>query len=362
MDPRVPANSLIHEYPNCLVGYVYLADAERTLGNYMEYYDNIELAQQMLQTHPDLNKHLTYLLPNEKEIENKLESVWAEQLENKVWTLTTPCSVKNELKFEITSTIYRLQDNSLIIINPGQFSTEQRDKINSLGKVQALITTTSGHGIGITHCHKLWENAQLYGTQSGNKHDHPELPWTGFIDDKTQLFAPDLQNITFPGNFCDTVLYDAKNKILIGPTDIIASTTPKKSWSSRLYHFSTGMWRGPKRTTEISLQHYHNFIQPNLDEFRRTLEKVYALDFQTLILGHHGIYRGNEGKQRLTECYTWLFRKESNENKDFAYTLSTTDNFFLRISYFHHSYLSTMLWLIIKSNVLNFSLKKKDSY
>jgi hypothetical protein len=57
----------------------------------------------------------------------------------------------------IQSAVVRLDDGSLVIINPTDFPESMQEAINKLGQVKAIITPTSAHGAALSRCHKnMW--------------------------------------------------------------------------------------------------------------------------------------------------------------------------------------------------------------
>lgn len=154
---------LIKKYPNLFIGYAGLAEFNRDKNPEIakEYYEkSIKIANE----NPEWTKPLELLLLDDdffnddkrKELLNYPSTF--ENVTDNIWTVMAPyCIPNSQYPLMIQSTIIRLSDNSLVIINPTKFTNEIQEKINNLGIVKTLITPTGPHGAALAQAYKeIW--------------------------------------------------------------------------------------------------------------------------------------------------------------------------------------------------------------
>ena len=240
----------------------------------------------------------------------------------------------------LQSSIIRVDDGSLYIINPTGFDDAAQEEINALGSVRGLITTTAAHGEALTQAHLLWPDADLYGTDAVWKHDASSLPWKGFfqpgmiVDAKNQPLTPlppgfqsggELEWFTLSGHrFKETLFYHKPTKSLVGLTDMMLvfrdSTMPLLPWPGRAYLFSTGLYR-PDLPSCVGSQSYHWLLHTDQLELQSSVNRIRELDVEHITLGHASDQLVIEGRENCQELLDVGFRWVYNHQLSFFETL-----------------------------------------
>eukprot|EP00004_Rigifila_ramosa_P007739 TRINITY_DN18931_c0_g1_i1.p1 TRINITY_DN18931_c0_g1~~TRINITY_DN18931_c0_g1_i1.p1 ORF type:complete len:419 (-),score=84.68 TRINITY_DN18931_c0_g1_i1:25-1110(-) len=274
--------------------------------------------------------HLLKLLPTQADLDNALKptpQVISPLVPNKLWTVQTGFASPSEVPHAevlIVSSVFRLNDGSLVIINPGVFSADTVARINGLGNVAALITPTGGHGAGLANANKQWPNAKLYGTDPRGMHGRKNLPWAGFVGVGEPLpFSHELQPINIEGHFFSEVMfYNPATRALLGSTDLALDNA--SSFNLGLYSFGLGgPFNSRGATTSISMQSYHLLFGYNRDALRRSLSHIVSLDPVLVPFGHGGVVKS---AAELHDVYGALFAPTGR--------LSSIESFFVPVAYF----------------------------
>eukprot|EP00012_Vannella_robusta_P013454 CAMPEP_0206197740 /NCGR_PEP_ID=MMETSP0166-20121206/9228_1 /ASSEMBLY_ACC=CAM_ASM_000260 /TAXON_ID=95228 /ORGANISM="Vannella robusta, Strain DIVA3 518/3/11/1/6" /LENGTH=340 /DNA_ID=CAMNT_0053615473 /DNA_START=147 /DNA_END=1165 /DNA_ORIENTATION=+ len=306
LDLHAPLQKFMRTHPHHFLPYAASAYIYHTERNEQKATELYEFAHQLADEYPEVNRPFISLLPRHDQFfVDSCNAELSELVPKTIWTIQGLFYSTHDdpSPIDLQSSVVRLEDGDIIIINPLQFNRQKNsdeiiESINSLGDVAAIISSTATHGIAIEECHKIWQ---------GNKHGNPRLPWSGFLRESEQLFEPDLFHYQIKGqNWNETVFYHPATKVLLGLADLgISPLHSFRSWSMVAYCLSMGMWRGSK-TTSIALQNYQTIMITDREAFRESWAGVLLLDVEAIVLGHGGILKGNQASQQLRESLLWI--------------------------------------------------------
>eukprot|EP01096_Ripella_sp_DP13-Kostka_P008186 TRINITY_DN3049_c0_g1_i1.p2 TRINITY_DN3049_c0_g1~~TRINITY_DN3049_c0_g1_i1.p2 ORF type:complete len:553 (+),score=188.18 TRINITY_DN3049_c0_g1_i1:2345-4003(+) len=331
-DPQLVADEMIRAHPDCILGYSMRAYLAKLEGNMKEAFAWLQKADEVAAANPDLAEKMSFLRMTEKDLKKiEFTSEFRELVPGKVWIVKEPVAIhENDDPLLIQSSIAKLQSGELVIINPTDFSPESKRKIDALGPVKAIVTTTAAHGKGAELAQNLWPNAKLYGTDPKRKHDRPHLRWDGFLsNDGKAVFGTELPYHQIEGQIFNEVLfYHRSSHALLGMTDLAIDMKDLKKmspqdvpWSFRVYMFGLGVWRGPF-TRDIETQSYMNAYAYSRYDMRKSFIQTFMHDIKYITLGHGGVIEGDDAVQTFTDHYQWALdpQKESSSFTSVART------------------------------------------
>ena len=306
--------------PQLLFAYIYWTENDVDKAN-----EFIEKAHGIAKQFPE-NKDLQTLLPA-KIIKSELNSKWNEssisRVNENIWTVNGYMEVaERKSPVELQSSIVRLEDNKLLLINPMEFNESIVKQIEELGTIEYIVTPCISHGKGIAKTSAIWPDAKLVGTDEILFHGRKNLPWRHLIryNDSQFLQYDGIKVILLPGNLNREVLfYHSDSQTLIGPSDILlknplyspslqdGSTSLNSSLPSLEDVFHTvafGLWRG---------KYTEPFVVPNsvvawTNQADVLLEKIRSLSnlpIKTIVLGHGGIIH-SPPDNFLKVQFSWL--------------------------------------------------------
>jgi len=346
IDIHSPVENLIKKYPKACIGYLlngFIYRVEKNEDKAIELYNQ---ATDLMKAYPNENKSFESIFPTEDQYYGR---TWRTELKelvpNTIWVINGPFRASPEQDpIDLQSSLVRLEDGEIIIINPLPFSDlEDADEIisqiNQLGKVSALITPCSEHGIGIESSSQTWPEAFLFGTDIVKKHGRPNLPWKGFLHDANQLFLPDLQHFRIEGQaFKETLFYHKGSKTLLGLTDLGISCFGYHTWAMPLYTVCFGLWRGPF-TSDIGLQSYQYVQLTEWKLFRESWQEILKHEIDVAVLGHSGIL--NDPIPKIRSAFHWILNTDTE--------LSTFERFYLPAAWVIRMGMPSVAWNFIKA-------------
>ena len=319
LDLHEPLKPFLQKYPNYFLPHAVAGLLYHSDDNPVKARQLFDYAHHVANTYKQENEPFLSLLPSEEQF---FGSVWKAELKeivsNTIWTINGPffTSKNDNNPIDLQCSIVKLiESDDIIIINPLQFSLQLNsndiiEKINSIGIVVAIITTTNQHGKGIEDSSNIWPDAKLFGTHKESKHDHPNLPWCGFLKNEEQLFEPDLVHYQLKGqNWRETVFYHPSSGTLLGLADLgMSSSYNYHSWSLIVFNIGLGLWRGSKHSNAITLQNYQSVMITDWEIFRESWIEILELDILRVVLGHGGIIEGSceDVNEKLHNSLSWL--------------------------------------------------------
>jgi hypothetical protein len=207
------------------------------------------------------------------------------------------------------ASVVRLHDGSLVLFNPIAFSKENMEQINQLGQVRAIISPSCDHHSGVELAHAIWPSAGLIA--SDKRH-------MGFTEAKVALiYTPndvdkllgELVVVSHFGNAQkELLIYDPESRTLLGPTDSVLRNPLSSPGSRTLTDVGVALGAGLFRGAETREYGCPNtmIVQALLKtEFAAFFGRLYALDVDTIVLGHGGIVH-QPIEQFLKPLFSWV--------------------------------------------------------
>jgi hypothetical protein len=327
VEPQHPARRAIELAPHLHLGYSWMAmhsahkanaaatstaatdaaeDEQAALDATTQYW--LGEARRVLAEHPAENEPLRFMLPQPREL---LARSWAPELREcvpgRLWYLREEFRAHSgNPPMDAAASVLRLDDGSLVIVNPVDFSAESVSTLNGLGPVRAVVSPCVGHTVAMRRCQAHWPDATYY-------HVKPPAddPLLRPFEPSSPPFGDELQLYRLHGQqFAETVLYHPPTRSLLGLTDtVIASSQHTNSAGFGLYALALGMWRGP-HTTRLAVQNYNHLFLSDRARFRESLRTVLALDIEHVTLGHGGYLQGVQAKHELGKAFAFVLEQD----------------------------------------------------
>ncbi len=323
-NPQIVADQLIRDHPECILGFAMRAYLAKLDGDMEEAKAWLKKMEEVAEANPTLAEKMSFVRMTEKDLEPSVtEPEFREVVRDKVWVVKEAMTLDSGGDpMLIQASILKLNSGEIVIVNPTSFSPQTKEKIDSLGPVKIVITTTGGHGKGVAIAQDLWPDALLYGTDPNGKHDRPTLNWKGFLaNDGKKLLGDELPYHLIEGQiFNEAVIYHRPSKTLVGLTDLAIDMREVKKdptnapWSLRTYLFGLGNWRGPF-TRDIETQSYMNGFAISRTMMRESFAPVslYLIDHVTL--GHGGVISyPDEAFKLFARHYEWALDPKLNHH------------------------------------------------
>lgn len=321
-DPRQPGRDLERKHPKCCMGPAMVAAAYAAMGQHDYALDALDRAYELASRYPEVNHVVEELLPSEDELYNRpRESVLTTRVPNLFWTVDGDLELPGT-HMHLQSSIVRLSNDDLVLVNPTAFDKNVIIAINALGTVGTLVTSTAPHGEGLKKAALIWPDARILGTDSKGRHDAKQLHFDGFLcdggDDGRKYFGDELFCFRLRGHvFKEVLMYHRASKALIGLTDTVI-LNPGKTVSGQeyvgfgmtLYGMAMGLYRGKAHGSKVCGQSYHLLFAYDRASLRSSVEQALALPFEHLTCGHAGYFKGKSARREFTTAFDWLLRED----------------------------------------------------
>jgi len=280
-------------------------------------------AHHTLATHPRENEPLRFMLPSVREL---LSRSWTPELRecvpDRVWYLRGEFRAQpGKPPLDALCAVLRLEDQSLVLVNPIDFSSAAVRALNRLGRVRAVASPCMAHTDAIERARQHWPDADYYHVKPSElqKHKQPAPPGQRAaltpvhpLEPGTAPFGDEVQLYRLQGQFfAETVFYHVPTRSLLGLTDtVIASTDHLNGAGMGIYALALGMWRGPKHTSLLAVQNYNHFFLSDRPAFRESLRTLLSLDVDRMTLGHGGYLEGAEAKRELERAFAFVLQSD----------------------------------------------------
>jgi hypothetical protein len=334
------------DHPKSCMGPLLESAVWKFRGNFEAADQSLARAHAVAKLHPDWAAPFQSMMPPPGHaVAAHWEHEFEELVGERVWRVDGPFypDGKPGLRepIEVQSTVVRLADGSLVIVNPTTFDERAAARIDALGRVRAIVTTTAGHGDAIAQAHEQhWPDAELYGSSSGSKHRQPSLPWRGFVGDDddgvVRAFGDgEFRSVNLRGHaFDECTLVHTPTRTLHGLTDLVISfggTHAREG--AELYKFAMGMNRAPlvdSADVPIEVQSYFYLFTKDRGALRESIERLVDDDagWDVAPLGHGGVLREPDARRHIKQAYRWLL-------DDAEWQLSLVERIFLPLVYLH---------------------------
>ena len=149
------------------------------------------------------------------------------------------------------STIVKMENGELVLINPIKLNDDMINKINSLGKVSHIISTTTHHSAFIMKTKQIFPDAKIVGV-NGHKTEKSskDIPFDLILQENKQNLPSEFVYLPIRGHLFDEVaIYHPKTKSLLGITDMFLIRPQGMPLTGLLYTFALGSYKPPNNDT-----------------------------------------------------------------------------------------------------------------
>jgi hypothetical protein len=184
------------------------------------------------------------------------------------------------LTIPVRMTVFRLQNQQLVLHSPIPVTPDLRSELDALGTVRFIIVPPA-HGKFADRASELFPEAQVMAAPSGSSRRaaaylqasfvaHPPAEWSG------QLEAHLVRGFRLN----EVVLFQPASRTLV-VTDLCFNLQRSSSQISGLFFRANGMWQhfGPSRLIR-------RLAVSDRAAMRQSLEEMLAWDFERIIPGH----------------------------------------------------------------------------
>jgi hypothetical protein len=216
-----------------------------------------------------------------------------------VWIDTQPISILG-MSMTATMSVLRLRDNSLLLYSPLRLTPERHAAIEKLGRVAHLYAPNDFHHLFIGEWATTFSGARLHApaTLSKKRADLQIQRHHGSVLEPD--FSGVLDEITIEGfRLHETVLFHQPSRTLL-VADLVQNVgRPTQAWA-KLYTKALGFY---DQVSLSKLIRWTSFSERAAT--RRSLDRILALPFERLIVGHGAPIVDNP-KAALAAAYSWL--------------------------------------------------------
>eukprot|EP00211_Chloroparvula_japonica_P006783 CAMPEP_0119140016 /NCGR_PEP_ID=MMETSP1310-20130426/28525_1 /TAXON_ID=464262 /ORGANISM="Genus nov. species nov., Strain RCC2339" /LENGTH=386 /DNA_ID=CAMNT_0007131347 /DNA_START=245 /DNA_END=1405 /DNA_ORIENTATION=- len=319
-DVREVAERAVHAAPTLHLGHSWLALVAHQEGNLEERDRHMAEAKRIVTEYPQENECVMSLYCDS--VERLDFPAWPSETavvkEGRVWTVRSPFINHNNIPLDDQASVVKLRDGSVAIVNPVPFDEATKAWIERIGPVSKIVSPCKGHDECLKTVKDVFPRAKRYHVQPPTSPDDPLE-----ITDDHQEFPDDLYHFRIQGQiFKETVFYDSSTKALLGITDSCIPTSDNRGDSFFIYQLGMGLLRGPF-TSRFQVQNYNWMFITNYQEYRASLQKLLALDFDVVTHGHGGTVHGPEAKEGLKKAFNFALNETNDPSRFESVMLST---------------------------------------
>lgn len=224
---------------------------------------------------------------------------------DKLWVVEGPPVRDLGLLFSTRMTIARLADGSLWVNSPVPTAFDTLRSVTDLGPVRYLVAATPRHLWRLDAWHTLFPEAELWACpRSPLTLARGRLPLRGVLQDRPPAaWAADFDQVAFMGNpLAQEIAFFHKPSRTVILDDLIQNAPPRPGLLQNLLLRVEGITNG---AGAVPLEIRLTFV--NRSAARRSLAKLLAWDFDSLIIAHGAcIERG--ARPFIQQAFRWLDR------------------------------------------------------
>jgi hypothetical protein len=200
------------------------------------------------------------------------------------------------MKLPNRCTIVKLSDSQLIVISPTHNFADYKSKIDSFGKVVAIVEPNMFHHLFSHKARKLYPHVPFYAVE-GLKKKCPHIAWDQTLDPKTWPWQSELEAIPIEGmpNVQEHVFLFKKEKTLI-VTDLYFNLQEISGWGPWLILSLFGTWK------KFGMSKLFLKYVTDKKKFWNSIETLTNLNFEHLVMAH-GTPLFNNGRTRVREHF-----------------------------------------------------------
>ena len=188
---------------------------------------------------------------------------------------TIPYSASPGFKIALPAKTIAIHDEENIIISPGPLEKDFVEELIQTKKPLIFVAPNNFHHFHIAAMKKLAPDAKFYGTKRASLQSTTELiPLSEFKSHCLKAFSID----GIP-SLRETVFYHEKTKALI-ITDLVFNMHHKMNFSTRLFTMLAGTYHKCNMSRLVKMSVKDKAL------LRSSLEEVFKLDFNEVILNH----------------------------------------------------------------------------
>lgn len=174
--------------------------------------------------------------------------------------------------------------NAKIMISPGSKLT--KEDLKKAGAVTDIIAPCMLHCGGVQQAREVFPQARVWGPK-GVEQVKPEIPWNGFLDEKTWPYQDELRLIELKGlprnNEC--VFVHKKSKLLI-VQDLFFNMREPKGFGAWLFTHLFGTY------DRFALSRLFKIFIKDKHAFQVSAQQILEEDFTKVAVGHGNIFDG----------------------------------------------------------------------
>ena len=284
------------KYPTSVIPQLLLAQIYMQQGDLDASQAHLDQAHSFLEKYAKENECFSKLFPIVSVYKQDFPMAMKEVKEGRIWCVEGRVRTNRFQQGIIgQSSIVKLADNSLVIINPLTFTPEIVQEINSLGNVVALFSPATFHTAGLLDSTKHWPDAQVYTSimkekdlESLRSLKKPRIDLSGSANE----FCNELVSIPLTSVGTNEIMvYDPSSRALIGPCEMIVRNTlfnDEKTVEDVGAAIGLGLFRG-SYTQEYCPPNSNFMYVCKAHQLDKILVELYQFKVDTFILGHGGI-------------------------------------------------------------------------
>ncbi len=216
-----------------------------------------------------------------------------------LWLSTAPVSFLG-LALTATMTVARLADGGLLVHSPVPLTAGRREQTEALGQVRHLYVPNLLHHRFVDQWAAAYPSARVHAP-AGLARKHPALRIDRTAGETPEPgFAAALDELPIDGfRARETVLFHRPSRTAIVADLVQNLGRPDHSWTA-VYTRAMGIYDRVALSRAIRWTGFDDRRAA-----RRALDRLLALDFDRLIVGH-GAPLASGGKAALATAYAWL--------------------------------------------------------
>lgn len=216
-----------------------------------------------------------------------------------VWTDTSPVRIVGT-KLSATMTVLCLPGGDLVVHSPGALSDERRRSVDALGTVRHLMAPNLFHDKWLGEWAAAYPSAELH-VPAGLAKKRRDLPGDRLKSlEAGPAFTDTLELVPIEGcRLGETVVFYRPARVLVVADLVHNIGRPEGTWT-RLYTKAMGFYDRLALSRALRWTAFSNGAAA-----RRSVDRVLALDFDSVIVGH-GTPVHEDAKAALASALEWL--------------------------------------------------------
>jgi hypothetical protein len=196
-------------------------------------------------------------------------------------------------------TVLRLAADELLLYSPVAMTSERRAAVDALGRVTHLYSPNLFHHLYLGQWADAFEGAKVHAPK-GLAKKRPDLRIDRLHGSQEPAFEGLIDELPIAGcRLREAALYYRPSRTLLVADLVHNVGRPEHTWS-KIYTQAMGFYDKVTLSRVLKWTAFSDRAAA-----RRSLEQLFALPFERLILGH-GAPLTNGAKDALREAYAWL--------------------------------------------------------